>query len=556
MKKKLILLLTLSSLTLTGCAINPFDFFGSYIYPTSQTEYSGDESGNINYSVDVNDHSSVELGKDEYTPKKEKLNYTYKDYVSHSLYTIDAVPSSGDVKILVIPVWFSDSSSHISGGLLSKSRDQVREDIATAFFDRDSTGNERLASWKSVKRYYEEDSFGKLHIDGVVTGWYEINRRARDISSNDSTCDLVTRATRWAKENYKQVNWSEYDADKNGYLDCVCLIYGYHNSSYKEGFGGFTRPSRTNDNLWAYTYWVQDSSQKSITNPGANTFLWASYDFMYKEYAGGQNTEDDKVDAHTYIHEFGHCMGLEDYYDYNSNSSSCKSGGFSMQDYNVGGHDPYSRMALGWTEPYVPKNDCEITLYPYENSGDCILLSPNFVNSPFDEYILLEYYTPTGLNEFDSANGWSKSYPTGSDKPGIRVWHVDSRLLEYKKYPSSKEVGYEIGKTINKNYYYLLGLSNTTYSKAYVDYCSPCAPLRNYSLLQLIRNSGTMTYRPGDKDYFSSSDLFREGQFFALKDFSKQFVNETLLDNGLELPITVTVDSITDECAKLTIKID
>ena len=64
--------------------------------------------------------------------------------------------------------------------LLSKSKDEVREDIATAFFDRDSKGNEKLASWKSVKRFYEEDSFGKLHLDGVVTGWYEINKRAND----------------------------------------------------------------------------------------------------------------------------------------------------------------------------------------------------------------------------------------------------------------------------------------------------------------------------------------------------------------------------------------
>ena len=556
MKKKLLLLFALSTLALTSCTFNPFDLLGSIIYPQSEEAYSVDESGNINYSVDIIDHSSNELGKDEYIPKKEKVEYTYGDFISHNVYTIDGIPSKGDVNILVIPIWFANSSDHIRGGLLSKSQDQVREDIATAFFDRDSSGKERLASWRSVKRYYEEASFGNLHVDGVVTGWYSINKRASDISSNTSTVSLVKNAVDWAKNQYKDVDWTKFDADNNGYLDCVCLIYGYHNSSYKEGFAGFGRPTRSNDNLWAYTFWVQDTNKKNVSNPGPNTFLWASYDFMYGEYAGGTNTEDDKVDAHTFIHEIGHCFGLEDYYDYNNNNSSCRSGGFSMQDYNVGGHDPFSRLALGWVNPYVPTNDCKITLKPFESSGDLLLLSPNFVNSPFDEYVLLEYYTPTGLNAFDNAKPWSNGYPTGSASGGIRVWHVDSRLLEYKRYPSTVEVGYQIAKTINRNYYYLLGLSNTTYSRNYIDYCSPCPSLREFALLHQIRNSSTMGPRPADKEYMTSNDLFKAGSSFSINDFQKQFVNGNLLNNGQELPFTVTVESINDEGAALDIKLN
>ena len=557
MKRKLALLTltALSTITLSACSFNPFDLIGSLINLDSSATYSRDSEGDPDYSVDVIDHSSIDLGKDEYTPKKEKMNYTAKDYTGTSIYTIDSVPTTGDVKILVIPVWFSNSNQHITGSLFSKSKDEVREDIATAFFDRDSRGNEKLASWKSVKRFYEEDSFGKLHLDGVVTGWYEINKRANEISNNASTVSLVKNAVSWAKSTYKDVDWTEFDSDNNGFLDCVCLIYGYHNSNYREGFSGFSGPSRSNDNLWAYTFWVQDPKLKNQTNPGANTFLWASYDFMYKDYSGGTNTEDGKVDAHTFIHEFGHCMGLEDYYDYNSSNSSCKSGGFSMQDYNVGGHDPYSRTVLGWVDPYVPTNDCEITIQPFEKSGDCVLLSPNFVSSPFDEYILLEYYTAEGLNEFDNATEWQKGYPTGSKYGGIRAWHVDSRLLEYKKYPEAVDVGYQISKTINKNYYYTLGLSNTTYSRAYADYCSACPDLRDFALLQLVRNNASSTFRPGEKEFMNVGDLFIENDTFSLNEFSKQFVKGTTLDNGLELPINVTVTSLTSESATLKIEI-
>ena len=72
-----------------------------------------------------------------------------------------------------------------------------------------------------------------------------------------------------------------------------------------------------------------------------------------------------------------------------------------MQDYNVGGHDPFSSYALGWGKAYIPAESMTINLKPFATSGEMILLTPNFnkYNSPFDEYILLEYYTPTGLNQ-------------------------------------------------------------------------------------------------------------------------------------------------------------
>lgn len=562
MKKKIITLLAFSTLLLTGCQfINPFGFLSNFGGDTGDNPSGGQNNGG-NYSIDTNDHGTNVIGKDDYTPTKTDILYTYKDLANHSVYPTDSIPTHGNVKILVIPVWFTDSTKAIdetSGSLFStkKSKAEVREDIANAFFDR--TEN---ASWMSVKRYYEAASFGKLNIDGAVTGWYNCGQSALQISNNELTVQLVESAVAWAKTNYGKsssnpsgIDFTEYDSDKNGYLDSVCLIYGYHNSNYKEGFGGFTRPTRGNDNLWAYAYWTQNTKTKNVNNPGANAFLWASYDFMYKEYAGGANTEDNKVDAHTYIHELGHCMGLEDYYDYNTQNGSCRSGGFSMQDFNVGGHDPYSRMALGWTRPYVPTNDCTITLKPYDTYGDCIVLSPNFSGSPFDEYILIEYYNAGGLNQFDSTNQWSNGYPTGSSTSGIRIWHVDSRLLEYREYPRSLDSGYQIGgKTMNDRYYYILGVLNTTYASAYADYCSVSPQLRDYSLLHLIRNSKTISYRPGDKAYFKSDDLFREGDSFSLEEYSSQFINTDRLNNGQRLPIRITVSSMTANEAVISVK--
>ena len=58
-------------------------------------------------------------------------------------------------------------------------------------------------------------------------------------------------------------------------------------------------------------------------------------------------------------------------------------------------------------------------------------------NTPFDEYILIAYYTPDGLNAGD-ANGYTEwkgrpdYYGHGGtyDKDGIVAYHVDSRLIK------------------------------------------------------------------------------------------------------------------------------
>ena len=91
------------------------------------------------------------------------------------------------------------------------------------------------------------------------------------------------------------------------------------------------------------------------------------------------------IDAHTYIHEAGHVLGLEDYYNYDRTSNYGAAGGFNMQDYNVGEHDPYSRVALGWIDPIVPSGNTTLTITP----GEAIILSPNNLSaaSPFDEYL-------------------------------------------------------------------------------------------------------------------------------------------------------------------------
>ena len=432
--KKLLFLLPLVALALTGC---------QFVHPISI--------------------SSIPL-----TPvEKVKLNDNANDLTRYSTYALDSFPSNGG-KILVIPIWFTDSDSQIYN------RDKVKNDIYYSFFgDRETTG------WESVASFYGKESDNQCIITGTVTEWFETNKPSSYYNSTALTSQLVTQACENFRMHVSEEEYNSYDSDKNGLLDSVCLIYGAKHNRLHVG----------NTNLWAYTFWVQDFS--TYTHPIPNTFLWASYDFMYED------TSHVILDTHTYIHEFGHVLGLEDYYDYNSEVGYDAAGMFSMQDCNIGGHDPFSLLELGWIKPYVVSDTAAINIKPFTQSHDLILVANHEVKSVFDEYLLIELYTPDGLNELDASYSYCNNSPKGPSRTGIRLWHVDARLISPTGVSGNKpiyhETGVHIGIDKKATFGNSLVLSNTSYSSDFArdneDYLAKLGgKYYQYRLLELIKN--------------------------------------------------------------------
>ena len=561
MKKKIVLVtcLSLAAMSLASC-----QKIGEIILGDSQ------EGQATSFSQVV--ASSKEPIVDVSTPPADDItayrsSKTYMDFIKNNAYPLSSTPCDGEAKLLVIPVWFNDSSKYIK----EENKTNVRQDIHDTYFgDAEATG------WNSVKTYYETESFGALTINGTVSDWYEPNKNstyygndpASDTSGAPKTSSLVESATEWYFSNHTSESRKDYDCDKDGYLDGVMLIYAAPDYA--------TLNNMNYSNLWAYCYWIQDYDEQNLANPGVNAFFWASYDFMYgrevassrtgtRYYAG--DTSHCTIDAHTYIHEMGHMFGLEDYYDYSSYGYS-PAGGFSMQDCNVGSHDPFSSFALGWGKAYVPADNAIINLKPFATSGEMILLTPkwNSYNSPFDEYLLLEYYTDEGLNALDTTYGYmsqyGKSYPMGAKDVGIRVWHVDARLLytvtgTFSANKMTTNPNYSSGRVV-------LATSNTynDNSEDTLPYLSPLAQdpsssgynkqFAEYDLLHLIRNKTTISRKT--KDYFDSSSLFKKGDSFSMEKFSRQFVNTGKLDSGDDLGFTFEVNACNNEYASITVK--
>ena len=559
MKKKLayLALLFIPALSLTACS----DFFDMFYFGGNGTEHGG-----------YNSISTPPAGDD--TPHYAPTEYTYASYVKNNAYPISSTPAVGNTKLLVIPVWFTDSTNFIS---ISR-RDQVREDIEKTYF-----GTTEETGWHSVKSYYEYESHGRLSITGNVSSWYECGKSYINYAVDDEvdsggnvpkTRALFHSAMDWYFDNHPEESRKSYDCDGDGYIDGIMLIYAAPDFQALD-VAGYS-------NLWAYCYWIQDRHVKDTNNPGINAFFWASYDFMYgsgkaqsrtgSKYSNG-DTSHSNVDGHTFIHEMGHMFGLLDYYDYSKQYDPA--GSFSMQDANIGGHDAFSSFALGWGQAYVPNETTTINLKPFATTGELIILKANPEDrsySPFDEYLAIEYYTPTGLNEFDTTHKYmsteSKDYSMGSQVPGIRLWHVDARLL----YPKSLVGGhytFSEDRVVNDpsfvNTYGVTLMMTNTYYKSSVssDYLSPLGvEYSDYNLLQLIRNSTSLTDKVQTKNHtLSASSLFTIGDTFSMAKYHKQFVNKQvisgtntgLLNSGSQLPFTFEVNGCMEDFASITI---
>ncbi len=306
------------------------------------------------------------------------------------------IPSTGRQYLTVIPVDFAAYPASNLG-------EEALNNVKKAFF-----GNRDGNQYYSLAEYYDKSSQHRFQLEGEVDDkWFRPSATYETLSAlpnpNRTKAALVgiyNEALAWHNANY---------ADRplaNG--DPIFFVYSAPYSGMSDG------KSDRNNMMWAFV----------INDPAP--IGWSSYHMFHVN-------GDNQVDAHTNIHEFGHMLGLIDYYDTDSNSdpSPCSPlGRMDMMDCSLGDHDAFSKMLLGWSKPYVINGNCEITIRQSEGNGDCILLTNGWNGTPFDEYLLLELYTPSYLNAFDAkAERVDGTRLMGT--PGIKVYHVDARLGVY-----------------------------------------------------------------------------------------------------------------------------
>lgn len=320
------------------------------------------------------------------------------------------MPHQGEARILVVPIAFADDSFS----------SLELERLQHSFFSPSS-----MTGWESVASYYEKSSYGNLMITGEVAPVLTLSATVAEAGTMDATTLTESILDESLSFYAPTMDLSSFDANGDGYLDAVWMVY--------------SAPFRSSSDLfWAFTSWT--SSQATYSGLRASSYSWASIDFLTEgNYAPAGSAYNG--DAHTFIHETGHLLGLDDYYSYDVGESNLDSptGGALMMDYNIGDHDAYSKYVLSWVDPVVvtedllERNDGTLTLSSFEETGDCLILPivqdgvEDFNGTPFDEYLILEYYTPTGLNAQDARVPYQNQLSMFTE-PGILVYHVNSRI--------------------------------------------------------------------------------------------------------------------------------
>lgn len=444
-------------------------------------------------------------------------------------------PSTGTNNLLVIPVTIKGFEKNATAAM--------KTNIEKNFF-----GAATDTGWESLSSFYSSSSQGKQTINGTVSDWYACGLTPAEIVAKEAgggegagTNYVLEHAVAWYKTTYND-DCTQFDNDKDGIIDGVWLIYSAPDYSVN-GYADLT------STFWAFTYWDTDYEVK-YTSPTPCAYCWASYDFMFEGY--GTST----VDAHTFIHETGHLMGLEDYYDYNS--AYAPMGGVDMMDANIIDHNCFSKFSYGWVNPYLVSKAGTITIRPAESSGDCVILptARSWNGSAFDEYLMLEYYTPTGLNAKDSSSRYSPSSPLGFTSSGIRVYHVDARLctMTYSKAKQDWIPG-SYTDTIQTSNTMVTTLSHTN-TPASKNGDTSNRLDENYRLLTVVDAAGRIfsDISANSTATADNNTLFKAGGSFdpTASKFSKQFVNKEKGNNGMKFAYSFSVDAISDDGATIT----
>lgn len=313
---------------------------------------------------------------------------------------------------------------------------------------------------------------------------------------------------------------TNYDTDKDGVIDAVYLIY--------------SAPVAYGDDesiYWAYvtTYPTTDTSPK-YDGLELGYYLFAGLDFI-DEHTGNSNdyyaTQSGytpyaglSIMAETYIHETGHLLGLDGYYDYDETQGGGEGlGGADMMDYNVGDHNSYSKLILGWIDPTIVTTTQTLNLSSFATSGQTIIVLLDYDGTYFSEYLLIDFYTATGVNEMAANQNESLLYYDGSTgveaKYGVRVYHVSSSIKE-------------------------------PYSDDYFSFTDNNNSLTTTPLIKLVEADGEKKFA-STNGYAEASDLWMAGD-----KLSTSFANYTRND-GKKVNFDVSVDSVSETGATITI---
>lgn len=259
----------------------------------------------------------------------------------------------------------------------------------------------------SVRDYFRDNSMGMFDPTFDVVGPISIPYSCTDPKGGNNIINILKAALSAANS---EVNYAEYDLDKNGYADMVYFIFA--------GYGSYVS-GNNKDYVWPHASDLTYQSRR----------LGLRFDgVMFSRYACSVEIADQEslADVHqtldgigTMCHEFSHVLGLADHYDtdYEKNGQVEHPGPWDVMaggaDYNGGytpaGYNAYERYSLGFAPLQTIDVAGKYELEPFNTSNQFYRIATGTKK----EFFYVENRQNTGWDRFLPGHG-------------LLVWRVDS----------------------------------------------------------------------------------------------------------------------------------
>lgn len=333
-------------------------------------------------------------------PQKEKLNN---------------FPTIGEVHSLVILVQFADTKFSTVG---SDAHQFFNNMLNEPGFTYSNGAN------GSARDFYLNSSNGRFQPQFDVIGPVTLPEKYSYYGANKgSSVDNPARLEQFVREACTLadplVDFSQYDHNQDGYIDNIYFFYA----------GKGEADSGDGNAIWPHSAYYSDMakdaglSETSLKLDGIEVG-----NYTCSNEINGTLITPQPAGIGTFVHEFGHVLGLADHYDVNYGMTTFAPGYFdtmAQASYNNNGNTPaafsaYERACLGWLDLTVLKNGVDsLNVLPDLNDSNKAYVVP--VGGTNDE----EYF----IMENRQKKGWDAFIPGH----GMLLWHIDYDAKAWEK---------------------------------------------------------------------------------------------------------------------------
>ena len=357
---------TLDGMALTQASDGNFYYASSNVLAHNMSQRSAAEASFIAENASL-------LTGDRNTPRRTKAKAALKDDEPQ-------VPHMGSPRIPIVLVGYNNL----------KLKGNPEEN-----FEKHFNTNE-----KSAYNYFADQSFGKFTPQFDILGVANLTQDRKvyggnDYYGNDLGVGLMVGE---ACEMFKDVDWTQYDNDGDGYVDVVIVLY----AGTGEAQGG---PS---ESVWPCQWDLYSSDYGKNLDMGE---VIISKFAVFNELYGSSDKSSTIDGVGTFCHEFSHCLGLPDFYCTNS-MSYYGMGSWSLMDYGCYndnaytpvGYTAYERDFFGWMQIEDAEPNSIITLSPVPAGGKAYRIA-NDQDPTGNEYFIIENRKKAGWEEYMASDG-------------------------------------------------------------------------------------------------------------------------------------------------------